>query len=496
MPLSFGCCIQFPLGCSFQIYLPPRLIKILAIRQISEEINISNQIVMIFKFQKFAFNALMAGVSPHYAHAMHGGMQSTPKFRHIMLLGAVILIIEGILIVNFYTSSCGSGGGAASEALWWQVNHRENKKNPEDDDEFDPSSWMQLKPSSYSMVHKTKNCVMLSNHTRRDALVRVIAYQKDASFQLENLLVHYLQAVRYDEIVIVDNDGVDAKTKAIAEKYVNKGVHLWRCAGTIFEKGELWTQVINVYKNDSQFLLPVDVDELMAIRVGVEPGEPFTSNQNPLVWNRKALENELSKLPPSNGRPYKTLDAKPVPLDCHVVNNRQQQNVLIDISDRSSLSLTRHMGPLCKVETIYRPEKNATSSCFAKNFYRGDEFRFTDVGNHHGHISLKECQDKGVEATYVQSNFVLVHFQVTTFADWLTHALRLASDRGFNRLEKYECPPSHRLPYHSCPMFQDFKAMNFSIYEMRQMYRNRYCGVGSDWAFMSAANITARSCRV
>ena len=158
----------------------------------------------------------------------------TPKLRHIMLLGAVSLIIEGILIVNFYTSGYGSGDGAASGVLWWEVNHRGNKKNPEDDDEFDPSSWMQLKPSSYSMVHKTKNCVMLSNHTRRDALVRVIAYQKDALFQLENLLVHYLQAVRYDEIVIVDNDGVDAKTKALAEKYVNKGVHLWRCAGTMF----------------------------------------------------------------------------------------------------------------------------------------------------------------------------------------------------------------------------------------------------------------------
>lgn len=455
----------------------------------------SNQIVMIFKFQKFVFNALMAGLSPYYVHAMHD-MQSTPKLRHIMLLGAVlIVIIEGILTVHFYISSYGSDG-AASEALWWQVNHRGNKKNPEDYDEFDPSSWMQLKPSSYSMVHKTKNCVMLSNHTRRDALVRVIVYQKDGLFQLENLLVHYLQAVRYDEIVIVDNDGVDAKTKAIAEKYVNKGVHLWRCAGTMFEKGELWTQVINVYTNNSQFLFPVDVDELMAIGVGVEPGEPFTSNQNPLVWNRKALENELSKLPPSGGRPYKTLDAKPVPLDCHVVNNRQQQNVLIDISDTSSLSLTQHMGPLCKVETTYWHEKDATSHCFEKNFYRGDEFRFTDDGNHHGHISLKECQDKGADATYVKSNFVLVHFQVTTFDDWLTHALRMASDMGFNRLEKYECPPDWRLPFHACPMFQDFMAMNFSIYEMRQMYRNRYCGVGSDWAFMSAADITARSCRV
>jgi hypothetical protein len=83
-------------------------------------------------------------------------MQSTPKLRHIMLLGAVlIVIIEGILIVNSYTSSYVSG--AALEALWWQVNHRRNMKNPEDDDEFDPSSWMQLKPSSYSMVHKTKN---------------------------------------------------------------------------------------------------------------------------------------------------------------------------------------------------------------------------------------------------------------------------------------------------------------------------------------------------
>jgi hypothetical protein len=239
---------------------------------------------MIFKFQKFVFSALLAGVSPHYAHDTHGmhdvvgggnrhrnyneggrmpgthGVQAPRKLKMLLIGAAFMAVYIGIVIVKFYTSGfVSSDSGAALEALW-QVNHRGNKKNQEDDDEFDPSSWMQLKPSSSSMVHKTKNCVMFSNHTRRDALVRVIAYQKDASFQLENLLVHYLQAVRYNEIVIVDNDGVDAKTKAIAEKYVNKGVHLWRCDGTMFEKGELWTQVINVYKNDSQFLMPVDVD--------------------------------------------------------------------------------------------------------------------------------------------------------------------------------------------------------------------------------------------
>ncbi|KAL3793998.1 hypothetical protein ACHAWO_004076 [Cyclotella atomus] len=95
---------------------------------------------MIFKFQQFVFNALLAGVSPHYVHDTHGmrvvekvgggnsrlrydkagkmprthGVRSTRKLSQMLLLGgAFVIVIQGIfivLIVNFYTSSFGSGG--------------------------------------------------------------------------------------------------------------------------------------------------------------------------------------------------------------------------------------------------------------------------------------------------------------------------------------------------------------------------------------------------
>ena len=374
--------------------------------------------------------------------------------------------------------------------------HSNNKNDP--DEFFDPSSWEHLNASSSSSaITETEHCVLRSNHTRRDALVRIVVFQKDGGMQLENLLIHYLQAVRYDEIVIVDQQGVDPMTTAIAQQYVNKGVHLWRCNGSMKEKGEQWSEVIAVYKNDSQYIFPVDVDELLAIRTNYEPGESFGPALSNLDWNRKALEKELSNLPASEGKPNKTLDAKPIPLDCHV----HGVPVLLEEEEKqvghlqSQQQLTQHAGPLCKIKGMYRNSRKAKSGCFEKIFFRAKDFQFTDIGNHHGHVKYTDCKKMGVEATYVLTNFVLVHFQVTSFSDWLLHALRLAADKGFNRLERYKCPPGHTQPYHSCPMFQDFTAMNFSIYEMREMYRSRKCRFGQDWAFMSASNLTARSCR-
>ncbi|KAL3924175.1 MAG: hypothetical protein SGILL_001209 [Bacillariaceae sp.] len=354
-------------------------------------------------------------------------------------------------------------------------------------DTFDPSSWVYLDPSASDDVHETEHCVMLSNHTKRDALVRVVVFQKDGSAQLENLLVHYLQAVRYDEIVIVDHAGVDPKTKEITQKYVEKGVHLWRCTGTMEDKGGRWSEVCNVYKNDSQYIMPVDVDELMAIRTGFQPGAPFTRNDDQLVWNRKALKSELLNLPPSDGKPYKLLHAAPVPLDCHTEE-------LVEAASEDLL--TKHVVPFCKVNSIVRKGRSAISSCFDKNFFRGEDFQFTDVGNHHGHAKYRDCVENGTQAVYAQSNFVLVHFQVTSFSDWLLHALRLASDRGFNRLDEYECPPQHSNPNHACPLFQQLRSMNFSMYGMRELYRSRHCSDAKHWSYMSAANMTSMSCGV
>jgi hypothetical protein len=58
-------------------------------------------------------------------------------------------------------------------------------------------------------------------------------------------------------------------------------------------------------------------------------------------------EEELNKLPPSSGKPYKTLDAKPIPLDC-----AQEQAALGNVFSLSN-QLTTHIRPMCQIPGIY-----------------------------------------------------------------------------------------------------------------------------------------------
>ncbi len=59
------------------------------------------------------------------------------------------------------------------------------------------------------------------------------------------------------------------------------------------------------YKDETDFLLPIDVDEYLSI-------SSADATKPALIWNRPALLDAPKDLPPSRGKPYKTLDAKPI----------------------------------------------------------------------------------------------------------------------------------------------------------------------------------------
>ncbi len=331
---------------------------------------------------------------------------------------------------------------------------QEKNENLLEENELHPHLINQPAPTTtYDVEDKTSGCVRLSTQAAGHAKYRIVVYQKQGGQQLVDILVHYLQALTYDEIVVIANeDGDVLEDTPMYKEFMLKGIHLWQCLGTRNDKGVLWTQVIEQYKEASDFIQPTDVDEYLAL---VSP-----TDDTSLVWDRPSLHSALDELPVSNGKPYKTLDSKPVPLDC------------IESPGDNGFQHLKHQARHCNIAGF----SEAKGGCYNKNFYRSEHFKEVDIGNHYGVVdSIKKCEKEGIEAAFEPTKFVLVHYQTLDFQDWLVHALRMATDAEFNKLVLDECPEGHNKPWHSCAIFKQFLDVKFDLYKMRELYKNKMC---------------------
>mmetsp|Transcript_5540 Transcript_5540/g.6803 ORF Transcript_5540/g.6803 Transcript_5540/m.6803 type:complete len:457 (-) Transcript_5540:742-2112(-) len=326
----------------------------------------------------------------------------------------------------------------------------------------------------HKLVPTTEGCKRVSPHNADEAPLRIFIYQKKGGQQLVSNLIHYLQAMTYDEIVILTNEeGDNILSDPFYEDIVSKGIHMWQCSGTLLMKGNRWSEVMNQYQKLTDFLLPIDVDELLSI------SSPDLKNRT-LTWDRPTLLSTLDSLPSSGGKPYKTLDAKPVPIDC----DKDSDGPTLDF-DRKYMS--RH----CMVPGITRGKKG----CFAKNIFEGKTFTTVDNGNHHGPKEKTPefrsiCEKGNFDQVYIQTTFVLVHYQVVDFGDWLTHLLKRAVDYQYemNCDEPNPNWPSH----HVCNLYAQGKAVNFSISEMKKTYKGMLCA--NKALHYDTSHINALSC--
>mmetsp|Transcript_15407 Transcript_15407/g.17611 ORF Transcript_15407/g.17611 Transcript_15407/m.17611 type:complete len:422 (+) Transcript_15407:119-1384(+) len=340
---------------------------------------------------------------------------------------------------------------------------------------------LKLSPISgrkFDLPPTTDACKRLSPFGMGNAPIRIFIYQKKGGQQLVNILIHYLQALTYDEIVIIaneDDDGGDLlESNAFYQNIVSKGIHFWQCAGSLQEKGKNWQQVINQYQDKTEFLLPIDVDEYLAIAL---PEEDTTKPT--LVFDRISLLVNLKKLPSSGGKWYKTLDAKPLPVDCE----DHPDGIIPDFQKRYS---PHH----CNIPGITKGKMG----CFNKNIIAGKDFTTLDNGNHHGPKEKTvewrtNCETNGVESTYIPSNFVLIHYQVLDFSDWLIHMLKRVVDYKY----EMDCdkPESNWPLFHVCNAHKTAKAANFSVHEMTKIYDSWFCVMRS---YYDTTGITTLSC--
>merc|ERR1719296_176286 len=81
--------------------------------------------------------------------------------------------------------------------------------------------------TTYDVQDKTSGCVRLSTQAAGHAKYRIVVYQKQGGQQLVDILVHYLQALTYDEIIVIANeDGDVLEDTPMYKEFMLKGIHL------------------------------------------------------------------------------------------------------------------------------------------------------------------------------------------------------------------------------------------------------------------------------
>jgi len=105
-----------------------------------------------------------------------------------------------------------------------------------------------------------------------------------------------LKVLPPEAMVVVDHLGEDELTASLLKRYGGMGLHIWRCTDPWRDNGksDMLTFVMRQYKNRSKYLIPLDIDEFLAI---VATDRSKSAAQTPLVrWTKQSLRTELSSL--------------------------------------------------------------------------------------------------------------------------------------------------------------------------------------------------------
>jgi hypothetical protein len=343
-------------------------------------------------------------------------------------------------------------------------------------------------------------CTLLTNATHHRAKIRFIVFQRDTAEQLHDLIVHYSQVVPLDSLVVIDHLGENERTKKILKYYGSEGMHVWRCEKEWTLKDQMWTSVVQVYKDTSDFVFPIDVDEYLAVRTYDGHAEGRKKAKSKLVWTREALDKELDMLLEKyDGRPFKTWWTTPIPTDCPSLSYVSESDESYHISSNSFSSKL-----CCISEAVEQPQ----TYCMAKVFTKGSAYIYTDTGNHYGATTdmkgkeeLKPaCQrymkDRKYPNPYFQTNLSLLHMQDLTFHDWVMHHMRGASSYGYNKLGKEIMGGCEGLNggTHYCQHWAVMADSNFDYWEMKSLFLKKRCFRSAQRRLVSIAGLFPSLC--
>lgn len=155
-----------------------------------------------------------------------------------------------------------------------------------------------------------KQCSLQTDHVLKKSSARVVVLEKGGSFQLEIFMKHYSQVFQWEDIVVIDNMSKDPHTLNLLKAYSQKGVHVWKCDTNYqFVQSAMVTHVMRWAAPHSDFLFPVDVDELLGVRVTTNAhnvSQPIAT-ANPALptsvgWNQEVFRSALGLLKTAEGK--------------------------------------------------------------------------------------------------------------------------------------------------------------------------------------------------
>jgi hypothetical protein len=335
-------------------------------------------------------------------------------------------------------------------------------------------------------------CSLHTNATHKWSKARMVLFQRNGGKQLATWVKHYSHVLPPDALVLIDHESTDPWTKSLLQKYASLGSHVWHCKGS-YENGRatMWSSIARVYQHDSDYIFPLDVDELVTINdnsYSMSETETDTTTiitsdtkrQRRLVWDAHSFYHALDRLSTA-GKPFKMEQVDVVPGDCHLPSSyiRHDQDQLFP-------------SPVCALTHAVRKTEPIPYGCMDKNFCRGPDFVQTDMGNHflvtnrtatkvpdlqsRGYNIFERCQQDGIYQWYEPSPLVVLHMQRLEFTDWFLHFVRGASMHHYtthDKLNQTAC--STALAPHYCYQWLEFMHHGFNIDAIRPKFQYRYC---------------------
>jgi hypothetical protein len=380
-----------------------------------------------------------------------------------------------------------------------QFQHEAKKSDPNQS----PYQCSLYQPNEKETTTGTSNTV-----THQWALARMVVFQKNGGKQLVTWVTHYLHVLPPDALVLIDHASTDPWTLSLLHQYAMLGMHVWHCSGSYqYGREVMWSSIGRIYRYDSAFIFPLDVDELVTIHDMPDDSIAGTTRPRKLIWDTHSIYHALDSLATS-GKPFKMEQVDVIPGDCHLPLDESP-----DVNPGKTTLPPKWLfpSPVCAVTHAMLSTQPIPVGCMHKNFCRGPDFVQTDLGNHYlvtnwtiatvpelkfsGYNIVQKCDEDGVYTWYEPSPLVLLHLQRLEFADWFLHYLRGASMHGYTYFKAStptsDCPSLAR---HYCEQWIEFERYEFNVDALRPVYQARFCPHAADTGLSPIANVFDHAC--
>eukprot|EP00890_Picochlorum_soloecismus_P004523 jgi/Picsp_1/5071/NSC_02434-R1_predicted protein [Phaeodactylum tricornutum CCAP 1055/1] len=285
--------------------------------------------------------------------------------------------------------------------------------------------------------------------TDSDRLVDVYTFQKDEGKLLQEWGLYHGAIFGYKALHIIDHASTDNETKEALGFFRRKGATVVYFNGSFLDKHEQLSNLM--LQSSARFLLPIDVDEFLAMR--------DTMDNRTFVTDADAVLHGFGSLP-IDGRRYRM----------NSIHAKLCSSLLdIDQDSMRRFSRTKEM----KVFEAPKP-----INCMSKSFFLRATFVKTDQGNHGG-VTTMDALDRKQKNTvkgcpyYHNTDMRILHYGATLpWQLWYIKMMRGVQVYGHKNAVDAGRPCKWGLGVHYCQFYERLVQIGEESFR-REYERNR-----------------------